>query len=97
MSILESNIERTACKKIKDELGVPNIKLNPLGNTGLPDRLFLVPPGKAVFIEFKKPGGRVRKKQIYWQNILRKLGFTSEIHDTIEGAYEEIKKSMETT
>lgn len=96
MPILESDIERPACKKIKNRLGVLSIKLNPLGNTGLPDRMFLLPQGKAVFIEFKRPGGRVRSKQKYWIKILRKLGFTALICDGENEAFEAIKKELVT-
>ena len=54
--MLESKVERTACKKIRELLGIESTKLNVRGETGLPDRLFWIPGGRPLFIEFNLLG-----------------------------------------
>ena len=72
---LESSIESRCCKLVKKWGGFA-IKLNPLWNVGIPDRLILLPGGVVWFVEFKRPkGGRLGPKQEWWANKLQKLGF----------------------
>ena len=40
------------------------LKLNNPASRGWPDRLFIAPSGAHIYIEFKKPGGAVRKLQV---------------------------------
>jgi hypothetical protein len=87
MGTLESRIEHRACLKILQHLGVESIKLNVHGQTGLPDRMFLIPGGKPVFIEFKRPGGVVSKKQEYMRKLLTRLGYPVYICDSVENAF----------
>lgn len=72
--MLESQIERYFCKKVK-ELGGLAVKLSPAGTAGMPDRLVLLPGGKALFVEFKAPGQKPRPLQKRRAEELRKLGF----------------------
>ena len=61
---LESSIERAVAEYGK-RTGWVSIKLStsgPRGAAGWPDRLFLR-GGQAVFIEFKRPGGKVTPLQ----------------------------------
>lgn len=52
------------------------IKLNPMGNVGIPDRLVLLPEGVVVFVECKKPkGGAIGRLQTWWRDELIGLGF----------------------
>lgn len=78
---LEKEIEKACCKKVK-ELGGLAIKLG--SYNGIPDRMFLLPGAKIFFVEFKRPGGRVRKLQYWWRNQLLRLGFSSYIIDNVE-------------
>lgn len=96
MSILETKIENRACEIAKNELGIASIKLNVSGNTGIPDRLFLIPGGKPLFIEFKRPGGVVSAKQKFWIKLLTKLKFKVKVCDSVEEAIKNIKEEMET-
>lgn len=45
------------------------------GNNGVPDRIVLMPGGKAYFIEVKRPGVVVEGLQGWWQRQLIGLGF----------------------
>lgn len=54
--ILESKIERQSCKAAL-ELGVISKKLNADGERGWPDRMFMIPGGRPLFVEFKSPSG----------------------------------------
>lgn len=91
MRVTESGIERRACMKIRVRLNIENIKLNINANTGYPDRMFLIPGGKPVFIEFKKPGGVLSKKQQYTISLLQRLGYNVLVTDTIDEAFHYIE------
>lgn len=80
----ESAIERTACRKVRETYGVSSIKLLSQGSTGLPDRLFLVPGGRPLFIEFKRPGGELSAKQQYVCGCLRELGYRVNVCDSVD-------------
>lgn len=46
------------------------------GWSGVPDRIILLPGGRVIFAETKRPkGGRVDKLQEWWLGRLRRLGF----------------------
>lgn len=49
-----------------------------------PDRMFLIPGGRPLFIEFKRPGAKPTAKQ--WQRIneLREIGYDVEVCDSKE-------------
>jgi hypothetical protein len=94
LQVLESKIETKVCERVLQDFGVRSIKLNVHGNTGIPDRLFLIPGGLALFIEFKRPGGKLSLKQKYWIRILKTLKFEVEVYDNIEKAYEKIKSKL---
>lgn len=50
--------------------------------TGLPDRLCLLPGGKAFFVEVKTTGKNPRKIQLYIHEKLRSLGFPVYVLDS---------------
>jgi hypothetical protein len=71
----ESAIEKTACRQIYAYFGVESLKLNVRSNTGYPDRIFFLPGGRPVFIEFKRPGGILSAKQRYQKKKLEGMGY----------------------
>ena len=74
----ETSIETRLRKGVK-ALGGYCIKLNPLGLVGIPDRLLLLPGGRVVFVECKKPkGSRIARMQKVWKEELERLGFRHE-------------------
>jgi hypothetical protein len=71
---LESDVEKKVCKHA-DELGIMHIKINIRGRRGWPDREFLIPGGKPLFIEFKRPGEKVEPIQEFIHGQLRDAGY----------------------
>ena len=74
MSILEKDIEKRLVREVK-KLGGLCLKWVSPGNSGVPDRIVLMPGGKAIFVELKRPGGREGALQRYWRVALEALGF----------------------
>jgi hypothetical protein len=70
---LESSIERFVCSHARSR-GCVVLKLNPEFNAGIPDRLFLLPRGKTVIMEFKRKGGKLTKLQEARHAELARLG-----------------------
>lgn len=54
------------------------------GNSGVPDRLVLLPGGRSIFVELKAPGKEPTAKQLLQHNKLIILGFTVLIIDSKE-------------
>lgn len=89
---LETKIEQKARDLIFENLGIDSLKMNVKGNTGWPDRIFWVPGGKPLVIEFKTPNGELSQKQIYHIMKLRRNGYNVEVHDdAIDAFYAAIK------
>lgn len=75
--VREVSVESYLRAQVKKARGIC-IKLNPLGNVGVPDRLVLLPGGVMMFVEVKKPrGAKVARLQVWWCDRLRALGFRS--------------------
>lgn len=74
----ELSIERYLTKRIKGEGGLA-LKLEVKGQTGLPDRLVILPDGLVAFVEVKQRSGVLSKKQKLTIERLRKLGHVAEI------------------
>jgi hypothetical protein len=60
--VLESAIE-AACVKYASKRGCLSVKLQG-GTTGTPDRLFLLPGGQPLLVEFKQLTGRLSPRQM---------------------------------
>jgi len=89
--------ERKACKWALEERGVPNVKLlHPGGETGWPDRLFFIPGGRILLIEFKEVGYEPEPRQVYVHNLLRALGYEVETCDSLAAAKEAIDRALAT-
>lgn len=81
MTQLEKDIERRLVRKVESRGGMCLKWVCP-GWSGVPDRIVLLPRGRVVFIELKRPkGGRLSAMQRWWARKLVDLGF----------AYEQIK------
>lgn len=82
--MLEKNIENRLRKQVK-QIGGEAYKFESPGNSGVPDRLIILPGGRVYMVETKKPKtGRVRKLQTYQQNKLRRLGVDVRVIFTYE-------------
>ena len=91
---LETPIERKAVALILDNLGVRSLKLQLSKDTGWPDRLFLIPGGRPLLIEFKRPGDNPKIKQEYVHDLLRSLGYAVKVVDDAEDAYEAVAEAL---
>ena len=73
--VFESDIERVLVTGI-ESMGGQCLKH---GQDGWPDRIALLPGGRVVWVETKRPDGRVAELQKWRAAQLRKLGFRVEI------------------
>jgi hypothetical protein len=71
---LEKDIERPFVKEARNRR-LFCIKMNIVGQRGLPDRMILGPNRLIFFVEFKRPGGKPRKLQERIINVLKEFGF----------------------
>ena len=82
-NINEKELERKLAAEVKSAGGW-SIKLLATHVTGLPDRLCLLPGGRAIFVEVKSTGEKPRKIQIHIHKKIRALGFRVEVIDKLE-------------
>jgi hypothetical protein len=90
---LENPIENKVAS-IAKAMGVPSLKMNLRGNRGWPDRLFLIPGGRPLFIEMKRPGDDLRPLQEHRRETLQNLGYDVEVHDDVKPAVQAIKDAI---
>lgn len=75
MTQLERDIERALVGMVKRHGGLCLKWVCP-GFAGVPDRIVLLPGGRIVFVEVKRPrGGRLSELQMWWHKTIRGLGF----------------------
>lgn len=75
MTPLEKDIE-TKLRKMVERHGGRCLKWVCPGWAGVPDRICLLPGGRIIFVETKRPkGGVLAKRQEKWAKILTGLGF----------------------
>lgn len=79
--MLEKEIEAKLRDKVK-ALGGRAYKFVSPGNSGVPDRIVVLPEGKIGFAELKRPGKEPRKLQERQIAFLQKLGFTVQVIDS---------------
>lgn len=84
----EKVFERTASKYV-ETVGGMAVKLLSQFINGLPDRMFLLPRGRVIFVEFKSTGRKPRKIQEVVMRRISDLGFTVLVVGTVN-EYEEL-------
>lgn len=90
----EKHLEEILCKGIKEHGGMALKFVSP-GMAGVPDRIVLMRSGKAIFVELKAPGKKMRPLQIKRKKQLEALGFKVYCIDSFKKVEEFIKKVME--
>ena len=76
MTTLEKEIAAKLRRKV-ERLGGWCLKWVCPGWSGVPDRIILLPGGKAIFAELKRPkGGVISPLQAKWREWLTGMGFT---------------------
>lgn len=73
--MLEKDIEARLKRGVERAGGLCLKWVSP-GCTGVMDRIVLLPGGRVIFVELKKPGGRLSERQKYMADVLRDLGLT---------------------
>lgn len=75
MTPLERDIEKALVAMVKRRRGLCLKWVCP-GWSGVPDRIILLPRGRIIFAELKRPkGGKVSALQQWWADKLVELGF----------------------
>ena len=63
--------------------------------SGWPDAMLLIPGGKPLFIEFKRPGALPSTLQAHRIKVLRELGYACEVCDSRDSARAAITQALE--
>ena len=79
----EKSIESKLAAEVRNHGGLAPKFVSP-GLDGVPDRLILLPGGKAAFAELKAPGNTLRPLQAVRKRQLEKLGFRVFVIDSTE-------------
>lgn len=87
MTTQESEIEAYVKKEIESRGGL-FFKFTSPGQTGVPDRIIVMPGGRVFFVEFKTSSGRITKVQAYQLDRLIDLGAEASVIQGMEGAKE---------
>lgn len=79
----ESQIESYLRQKVKDLGGIAYKFVSP-GNSGVPDRMVLLPGGRTIFVELKAPGKKPTKLQLVQHKRMQGLGHEVRVIDSRE-------------
>lgn len=93
----EADIEQYVSDKALEWFGLPNVKLNLQGRRGWPDRIYWLPEGRPLLIEYKRPGKEARALQGEVHAMLVKLGYDVHVCDNREDALQHIVNALGAT
>ena len=89
----EREIENYLVRKVKNKKGIA-YKFTSPGNSGVPDRLCLLPNGKLFFVELKSPGKKPRALQVNQIAKITKLGQRVYVVDSKEKVDEVLETEL---
>lgn len=81
----ESELERRFCRLVEQAGGKAYKFVSP-GNSGVPDRIVVLPGGRIGFVELKRPGETPWKLQQFRRQELEGLGCYTAVVDSLECA-----------
>jgi len=82
--VRERNIETYLRDQVRKAGGAAMKWVSP-GNSGVPDRIVIMPGGRIVFVELKAPGRKPTQLQLVQHERLRALGCDVRVIDSREG------------
>ena len=85
---LEVEIEKDFVDQIQKWKGIIALKYKEPKRRGGPDRVVLSPYVPAFFVEFKRPGEKLRREQIKFHSDLKEMGYEVQVHDDATEAVE---------
>ena len=77
----ESEVEAHLVKRVKERLGIA-YKFTSPQRRSVPDRMCVMPGGRVVFVELKRPGAKPTEQQTREHQRLRDLGATVLVLDS---------------
>ena len=80
--MLESKVE-SSYRTLVESAGGEFLKFVSPGHAGYPDRIVLLPGGRIIFVEFKRPGEKPRLLQKKRGERLKELGFEWKVIDRV--------------
>ncbi len=92
----EKLIERKLREAVKRQGGIA-LKFSSPYYAGMPDRIVLMPNGRASFVELKTTGKKPTALQVKNIKVLRKLGFKAEVIDDQESLDKFLQNEIYTT
>lgn len=92
--VRENVIESYLRDRVKNDLGGKAYKFVSPGQSGVPDRLVLLPGGRTIFVELKAPGKKPTALQLLQHKKLRALGFLVLVIDS-KAKIDEFIKQLE--
>lgn len=78
---LEKEVEAHLVKRVKERGGIP-YKFTSPARRSVPDRICVMPLGRVLFVELKRPGGKPTPQQDREHQRLRALGAVVLVLDT---------------
>lgn len=90
----ERDIEKALVTAVKQKGGICPKWVSP-GCAGVPDRVVLMPKGRAAFVEVKRKGEKPRPLQEYRHRQLRALGFKVYVLDDTKDIEKILREVMQ--